>query len=174
MANEETENKKNEWAMPIPIMVCFFIEGVWTLSNAWDLIATHKKPRYISFRDAGVIDILGGLRGNSRKTYVAAPLLIIEGIFFIVIPFYIEFVWKGKNHLNAAQKRFAHHSAIWMPIVFLLLGASVLSDQQGYVAVSALFTLALFAAAIWSRISEPKDEVQSEVSATDHQDSIDK
>lgn len=158
MATETTSAPKHEWAMPFVIMLCFFILGVWTLSNAWDLITTGMRPRYVSLREAGVIDILEIVFGKIGKTYVGGTVLIIEGLFYIGLPFYIEFIWSRKNQYNEAQRRAIHHSTIWMPIIFLLIGAAILCDQLGYVSANISFTVVLIAAAVWSHASGPKAE----------------
>jgi len=160
MASETTSAPKHEWAMPFVIMLCFFILGVWTLSNAWDLITTGMKPRYVSLREAGVIDILEIVFGKDGKTYVGGTLLIIEGLFYIGLPFYIEFIWSRKNQFNQAQRRAVHHSTIWMPISFLLVGAAILCDQLGYVSAVLMFTVVLITAAVWAHTSRPKVDNQ--------------
>jgi len=163
MPTDTTTAKNNEWALPLIIIACFFIEGVWTLANAWILLTTHLRPRYVSMGEAGALDILDGIFGKDDKTYIGGLLLIFEGVFFIAFPFYIEFFWSRRNQLNKAQRRAVHHSTIWTPIIFLLAGAAILCDQLGYVTANILFTIILISAAIWARVSKPKEDLKSNI-----------
>jgi len=97
----------------------------------------------VPIREAGLLDLLNALFGKTSQVYIGGSFLIVEGLFFIAMPFYLDFWWSEN------QRRAIHHSAIWVPLVFLLAGAAIVCDEYGYVIPNIILTTAMIAVAVW-------------------------
>jgi hypothetical protein len=162
MAASLGDKKQNFGIMPLVLIACFFVLGVWSLANAYIMMTTGVRPRYVSMSEAGLIYIAGDLFGETGKIYFGSLFLALEGIFFIVFPFYFEFWWSRKHQLSPGQKSAMHHAAIWAPVIFLLAGAAIFCEQYGYFFPDIILTIVMVAVAIYVRIAEPKDNEKSE------------